>query len=516
MRNSVHDAVISRSTKHLEELIAQGAPVDKPDAYGETALGAAFVCGYDDYCIMLCKAGAKNLGEGDASPLIKALKAEDISCIKKLVTYGLDINSLTPEGKTMLEYACHRPTSLHFFKELIDLGADVNGINSKGEPLLNAIDDYPVPEPVMQLFLEHGAKIDYQKLAASKSFGSIISSKERKDYFTLVKEKLNQGVIWDADSISSVISFLTPGLFPVGVSAKSNDLLRLDLQALHLVLENGFPVNARSRNGDTLLVAYCYHGNVEGVRMLINAGADVNRAGTMIILSWMYPVVQAANSGNIELMRILVNAGADLSVTETTSFVFDGYEETALNKAVHKFYPDVTKLILSHMKISKQIISSALTGFLEPVKYMDNRTKEFDERITETMKLLIQAGGKIKQFEPELEEILFMAIRFNVSPAVTALVELGINLDYVDPETGKMPLIYAVLQPDSEENRAIVQVLYEKQIHKLTDRPEQKELLETAISHGHLYLVKQMIEDGISTDVMFSRNRKLRICSTTL
>src|SRR5574344_1208148 len=479
MRNSVHDAVISRSTKHLEELIAQGAPVDKPDADGETALGAAFVCGYDDYYIMLCKAGAKNLGEGDASPLIKALKAEDISCIKKLITYGLDINSLTPEGKTMLEYACHRPTSLHFFKELIDLGADVNGINSKGEPLLNAIDDYPVPEPVMQLFLEHGAKIDYQKLAASKSFGSIISSKERKDYFTLVKEKLNQGVIWDADSISSVISFLTPGLFPVGVSAKSNDLLRLDLQALHLVLENGFPVNARSRNGDTLLVAYCYHGNVEGVRMLINAGAD-------------------------------------LSVTETASFVFDGYEETALSKAVQKFYPDVTKLILSHMKISKQIISLAITGFLDPIKYMDNSSKEFDERITETMKLLIQAGGEIKQFEPELEEILFMAIRFNVSPAVTALVELGINLDYVDPKTGKMPLIYAVLQPDSEENRAIVQVLYEKQIHKLTDRPEQKELLETAISHGHLYLVKQMIEDGISTDVMFSRNRKLRICSTTL
>src|SRR5574344_914257 len=122
---------------------------------------------------------------------------------------------------------------------------------------------------------------------------------------------------------------------------------------------------------------------------------------------------------------------------------------------------------------------------------MDNRTKEFDERITETMKLLIQAGGEIKQFEPELEEILFMALRFNVSPAGTALVELGINLDYVDPETGKMPLIYAVLQPDSEENRAIVQLLYEKQIHRLTVPLVQRELLYTAISYTNLFLSNQ-------------------------
>jgi len=283
MRNSVHDAVISRSTKHLEELIAQGAPVDKPDAYGETALGAAFVCGYDDYYIMLCKAGAKNLGEGDASPLIKALKAEDISCIKKLVTYGLDINSLTSEGKTMLEYACHRPTSLHFFKELIDLGADVNGINSKGEPLLNAIDDYPVPEPVMQLFLEHGAKIDYQKLAASKSFGSIISSKERKDYFTLVKEKLNQGVIWDADSISSVISFLTPGFVSLWeFLPRAMISYGWTLQALHLVLENGFSCATREVETEThsSVAVLLPRKRLKGVRMLINAGADVTGAGT--------------------------------------------------------------------------------------------------------------------------------------------------------------------------------------------------------------------------------------------
>ncbi len=79
-----------------------------------------------------------------------------------------------------------------------------------------------------------------------------------------------------------------------------------DAQALERSLGEGCDPNDVFFN-ETLLVIACRNGRSESVRLLLKHGADPN-----LIIEWA-PLIHAVNSGNLDCVRLLVDAGAQLN-----------------------------------------------------------------------------------------------------------------------------------------------------------------------------------------------------------
>ena len=95
-----------------------------------------------------------------------------------------------------------------------------------------------------------------------------------------------------------------------------------------------------------LLNRSCYYGDDIGVRMLLDAGADVNgvddykkfvEAGFGIEPSW--PINQASWNGHIEVVKLLLERGAKVDFEEGEGF-------TALLIATMRGHSDLVKILL--------------------------------------------------------------------------------------------------------------------------------------------------------------------------
>jgi len=81
-------------------------------------------------------------------------------------------------------------------------------------------------------------------------------------------------------------------------------------EIVKLLLEAGADVNVKNKDGETALMKASYNGYTEIVKMLIDAGADVNikdRYGTTaLMLASLY--------GYTEIVELLIKAGANVNI----------------------------------------------------------------------------------------------------------------------------------------------------------------------------------------------------------
>jgi ankyrin repeat protein len=93
-------------------------------------------------------------------------------------------------------------------------------------------------------------------------------------------------------------------------------------------------VNQVGTFGDRPLNLACYHGNVEEIRVLIEAGADVNALGE----KGATPLHDAARGGHVEAVKLLLSYGAKPNVT-------DEFGSAPVNRAELGGYPDVIDIL---------------------------------------------------------------------------------------------------------------------------------------------------------------------------
>src|SRR5215475_13530175 len=82
---------------------------------------------------------------------------------------------------------------------------------------------------------------------------------------------------------------------------------RGDVAAVRKLLDEGTPVDAKTRYGATALSFACDKGQVEVVKLLLERGADPNAKDTFYGAT---PLAWASQHGGIEVARILVEKGA--------------------------------------------------------------------------------------------------------------------------------------------------------------------------------------------------------------
>lgn len=98
---------------------------------------------------------------------------------------------------------------------------------------------------------------------------------------------------------------------------------------LKRLIETGLPVDAPNRFGKTPLMTAAQYDQLEAVKILLEAGANVNAAtqDTMLVFRKRTALMYAATNASLPVIRALIKAGADLRAMDSLSHTAREYLE---------------------------------------------------------------------------------------------------------------------------------------------------------------------------------------------
>ena len=190
--------------------------------------------------------------------------------------------------------------------------------------------------------------------------------------------------------------------------------------AITEALKHGANPNAQKYRKTALMTA-AYNNNPEAVKILLDAGADVNaRApdGDTVL------IVAASNNRNPQVMKILLEAGAEVNALGEGGM-------TALMWASHN--PETIKVLLDGGADVNIHNKNGRTALMHTAMFNKN---------LETINLLIAAGADNSAADKYGKTALMYAAEYNVPEVVEALIDAGANAEQRD-SNDKTALDYA-------------------------------------------------------------------------
>jgi len=257
---------------------------------------------------------------GALTPLVYAVRADDLESVKVLLAAGADVNQVTGYGWSPLLVA----TQNRYYKlgaYLIDHGADVNLAN-KGmwTPLYLATDnrniesgDYPVRKGDMdhldfiKLLLDHGADVN-ARLKDSTETRTVFTNQwldengataflraSQSGDIVLMKLLLAHGADPKIDTVLHVTALqVAAGIGWVeGITYEWSP--EQTLEAVRLLLDLGLDPNAQADTGRVALHGAAHKGATAVVQLLVDRGAKLNirdygntdnRGGKLAVHTW--------------------------------------------------------------------------------------------------------------------------------------------------------------------------------------------------------------------------------------
>ena len=271
---------------------------------------------------------------GISEDFYSAIRNNDLKHLESLVRDGADVNVKDSKGETPLMYAAvaGSPEAMRF---LVDHGADVNARNEIGATALiwSATDLAKV-----RLLVDHGADVNMATKRGRTALLIAAMSDHSADIARLLLSK--------------------------GADAKARDFLKIttvraaafgnDTETLRMMIDAGVDVNAADLPGLTpLMMAAGWNGNLRAVELLLGKGANVNAVSAPVMglpskngpseFGKLTALLMAAPFGPPELIRKLIDAGADVNAADVR-----GMTPLMLAIATDRQDPAVIKMLLDH------------------------------------------------------------------------------------------------------------------------------------------------------------------------
>ena len=265
---------------------------------------------------------------GALTPLVYAVRSNDLDSVKALLAAGADINQVTDYGWSPLLVA----TQNRYYKlgaYLLEHGADVNLANKGGwTPLYLATDnrnieggDYPVRKPDMdhleyiKLLLDKGANVNAR----------MKDSTETRTVFTNQWLDENGATAFLRASQSSDL-VLMKLLLAHGADPKIDTVLHVT--ALHVAAGIGWV--------EGITYEWSTPQTIEAVKLLLDLGLDPNAQAD----TGRTALHGAAHKGSTAVVQILVDHGAKLDVRDYGNTDNRGSKELAVHRWLPVDYAD--------------------------------------------------------------------------------------------------------------------------------------------------------------------------------
>ncbi len=191
-----------------------------------------------------------------------------------------------------------------------------------------------------------------------------------------------------------------------------------DDELVKLLIAAGADVNKANKYGNTPLYRAAWNGHTECAKLLIAAGADVNKADKF----GETPLYCAADKGRTECVKLLIAAGADVNMADE-----DGL--TPLHLAAYNGHTECVKLLID----ARADVNKA-DKFGETPLYWAAK-----EGHTECVKLLIAAGADVNKADEDGDTPLSRAAWCGHAEYVKLLITAGADVNKADKD-GNTPL----------------------------------------------------------------------------
>ena len=312
--------------------------------------------------------------------------------LSKLVTKGVKINAVV-DGQTLLYTACKEGHEA-IVTLLLNNGADPNIASTFGTlgyslPLQIAV--YQGNYTICDMLLAKGAKLDQSR-----------------------ESLLHIACSGGADEWISIDE------------AAETRSLEQRLSTIRLLLQQEVDVNAISDVGDTALYRACASHQLQVVRLLLEAGADVN-----LTLPLFSPVIAALEIGNAELIHLLVKSGADAKCNNSNN-------ETCL-----------------HVVINAYSLATDSQNPTDSAPILD---------VVNIIKLLLEFGADVNACCLWNETALYRASKAGCEDIVRLLIAAGAEINgsssrrplYAACERGYTQIVDLLLQHGADSNLSMV------------------------------------------------------------
>ena len=248
--------------KCLAEIINAGVDVNTSNKSDETTLNLAIQNGHPECVKFLIEAGAKmNIKEnGGFSPLINAGYHGHAECVRVLISAGADVNKCTKYGYTPLMFAVDRGC----VRVLIELGADVNKMNTDGS-IAMIMAAYRARSECVKILAQAGADVNM----CTKDGRIALPVAVKKNWQCRMCKNSYDANKVDKHTNTALIYAATGGKHIGSVESGHAECARV-------LVEAGADVNKANKNNYTALGCTAGCGNYKPVILLLRAGAYVN------------------------------------------------------------------------------------------------------------------------------------------------------------------------------------------------------------------------------------------------
>jgi uncharacterized protein len=483
-RSDIADAAMRGDKASVRTLLAQRADVNAPQADGATALHWAVYRGDKELTELLIRAGAnvKAANREGSTPLWLASLNGDAVVIAALLTGGADPNERLPLGRTPLMVAS-RTGNVEAMKVLIDRGADVNAKESlRGTTALMWAADEAHPEAV-QLLLERGADLNARSNPAARGRGPALGkANDPRKAVAAQGAAVAAGRALDLGALNALTERGGAGGrgrgAAAGDAAAAAGVERVDDDqgdaAATVFRRRPAPIDG----GALTALTYAARSNdVESVRVLLAAGADVNQVTGY---GWS-PLLVATQNRYYKLGAFLLEHGADPNLVNKGGWT-PLYLATDNRNIENGDYPvrkgdmdhlDFIKLLLDKgADVNARVKDSTETRTVFTNQWLDENGATAFFRASQSgdlalMKLLLERGADPKiattlgvtalQVAAGIgwvEGITYEWSQKDTLEAVKILIELGLDVN-AQADTGRTALHGAAHKGSTE----VVQVL---------------------------------------------------------
>lgn len=328
---------------------------------------------YEDGVEFLLEAGADDsvLEYNVRPPIMIAAEKSYTRAVKLFLDRGFAVNGKDSEGKSLLSYAADgdyegKISKIETVNFLLERGADPN--ENCGAALMNAASRGDVA--VIQALLKNGAKVNLPDCGSA----------------------LGQAVVRGKVAAAKILIEADADLLKVYNPNSDGNLLMIvakngNLEMVKLLIEKGFPVNAKTQDGSTALIsAITNYSNskFEVVKFLLKSGANPNVVIENKNPNYCPVTLTFVSEYNPELLKFLVANGADVNLACSNG-------DTALVEAIKRYKPElVRQLVALGANVNGENIDRAINLIKTYWKKDDYERKYVDE----TIKIIEDARAK--------------------------------------------------------------------------------------------------------------------------
>ena len=310
------------SKKVLQAIIDQGADVNVTNKSNHTALLMACKMKHEDAIHVLLKAGSDtNIADKDGDTCLMCVVAGHYSkeVLQAIIDRGADVNATDKNNHTALMVACKKRCVVEIYV-LLKAGSDTNIADENGDTCLMCAVAGHYRKEMLKAIIDRGADVNARTKDNCTALMKACDRKHEDAINILLKVGADINIA-DDDGTTCLMY------------AVDRDCSKEVLQA---IIDHGGNVNTTDKENCTALMIACQNRYIDGIYVLLKAGADPNITDDIGWTCLMYAVDWGCNT---DVLQSIIDHGAHVNATNLTNC-------TTLMIACAKGYMNVFNVLL--------------------------------------------------------------------------------------------------------------------------------------------------------------------------